>query len=407
MHKLIVMALVLGVCGCSQPNAADLKIVDVEHTAIERQSIGNCWLYAQASWIESLHKSETGEDFDLSESYLTYWHWFSQINESTTEVSTGGSYQTASRLIRKYGLMSEAQFVFVDTLAEMSYRQADALDRINQSLAFGLLSSAQARADRALVRRELNVAWGLTPEVVAQLDAVFGLDAAKHFLNQEANHQGTNVLRADEFPVRYAAWDEATGAASFVVGDLAQALREWRSESLWNIDRQQQIRLQKALHARQPVLISWAVDFNALDNSPTSERRGAFHADALRAAGEPGRQGFHMTALEDYEVATEEFGVLPAGVTLDPEQVGAAAKLAAALLPTSKLIKLRIKNSWGANRPDRAFLTGMPGYHDLYMDYLTRPILWCEDEEITGTPTERGCSDLIVPLNEMILPPGF
>ena len=114
-----------------------------------------------------------------------------------------------------------------------------------------------------------------------------------------------------------------------------------------------------------------------------------------------------MTALEDYEVSTDEFGVLSAGVTLDPAQAIDAQKLEAALSPASKLIKLRIKNSWGAARPDRMFVDGMPGYHDLYMDYLTQPITWCEEEEVTGSPTERGCNSTLLPLNEMILPPGF
>ncbi|MEM6791417.1 MAG: hypothetical protein AAF928_09420 [Myxococcota bacterium] len=31
------------------------QIVEVAHTAVERQSIGNCWLYSQATWVESLN----------------------------------------------------------------------------------------------------------------------------------------------------------------------------------------------------------------------------------------------------------------------------------------------------------------------------------------------------------------
>ena len=35
------------------PNVSSTQqaIVDVAHTAVERQSIGNCWIYAQATWI--------------------------------------------------------------------------------------------------------------------------------------------------------------------------------------------------------------------------------------------------------------------------------------------------------------------------------------------------------------------
>ena len=35
-------------------------ISDVDHTAVKRQSIGNCWIYAHATWIESMHKSGHG-----------------------------------------------------------------------------------------------------------------------------------------------------------------------------------------------------------------------------------------------------------------------------------------------------------------------------------------------------------
>ena len=402
-----LMLLTLTFVSCSQPQSSNLSVVDVEHTSIERQSIGNCWLYAHTGWVESLHKSASGQDFDVSESYLTYWHWFSQIKEATTEISTGGSFRTANYLIRKYGLMPESAFVFADTLSEMSYRQADALKRINQALVWGALSSSAARSDPQLVRRELDLAWGLTPEVVAQLDKVFGPDVSQNFSNGLARNDGTSVLQASQLPVRYAVRDVQTGVVMSVAADLSLAMREWRAEGLWSFERDQQIRMQRALHARQPVLISWAVDFNALENSPTSSLRGSFNARTLQAAGMPGHQGFHMTALEDYEVVTNEFGVLSAGITLDPAQALDATKLSAALLPSSELIKLRIKNSWGAARPDRMFVEGMPGYHDLYLDYLRQPILWCEDEDITGTPAERGCNHVLVPLNEMILPPGF
>ena len=68
-----------------------------------------------------------------------------------------------------------------------------------------------------------------------------------------------------------------------------------------------------------------------------------------------------MTVLHDYEAETEEYGVLAAGVTLDPNDPADAAKLEAALLPTTKIKLLRTKNSWGGDRADRAFAPGFPG----------------------------------------------
>lgn len=411
MPTRAMLALALLTAGCSKPSPTDgasaTKVVDVDHTAIERQSIGNCWIYAQAGWIESMHKSATGEHFDVSESYLTYWHWFSQIRGWTTEIDTSGGFGTANRLIRKYGLMEEGAFVAADAEAEISYRQLEALSTMNYSLAFGALGTPAARMNGALVREELNRAFGLSPEVVAQLDLVFGSGAERSFSSGDARNEGSDILMASQLRVEYATRSEEDGSIRANSGNLAQAMRDWQSVSVWRVDRAHELRMQLALHARQPVMISWAVDFNALENDPLSERRGSFNAATLAAAGGPGRQGFHMTSLEDYEVLTEEFGRLEAGVTLDPGSPDDAAKLAAALLPRSRLVKLRTKNSWGAERPDRVFVAGMPGYHDLYMDYLNGPVTWCDEAEAYGTPAERGCNRRLMPLNEVILPPGF
>ena len=81
-------------------------ITDVNHTDVERQSIGNCWLYAQASWVESMHLTATGEAFDTSQSYWTYWHWFDEIKGGfEDEISTGGNQWTSNALVKKRGLM--------------------------------------------------------------------------------------------------------------------------------------------------------------------------------------------------------------------------------------------------------------------------------------------------------------
>lgn len=40
------------------------EIVDVDHSRVKRQSIGNCWLYATASWAESLARGREGRRRD-------------------------------------------------------------------------------------------------------------------------------------------------------------------------------------------------------------------------------------------------------------------------------------------------------------------------------------------------------
>jgi hypothetical protein len=189
-------------------------------------------------------------------------------------------------------------------------------------------------------------------------------------------------------------------------GSLIDAINEWRTVRTPFDDSQRREfyrRVQRALHDRQPVVITWDVDFNALENDE-GDRQGSFNLTTLQESGGPGRQGGHMTVLEDYEAETEEFGTLAAGVTLDPNDPADAAKLEAAMLDGTKITKLRTKNSWGANRPDREFAPGFPGYHDLWTDYLEGPIDWCPDED---NKTEENCTGESTPLRAVLLPPGY
>jgi hypothetical protein len=401
--------LLLASTGCTNDvGQGSDNITDVPHTPVERQSIGNCWLYAQASWVESMHLAATGEELDLSQSYWTYWHWFEQIDDWTTEISTGGNQWTSNDLVLDRGLMADAAFVAEDAASEMSLRQRAALDAINAELKSGRLKDRASRSNPELVRTVLDDAWQLTPEVRAHLDKVFGKDGART-LSGGASVAGTPIIPAKNLAVRYAK-RAANGTVTYSDTSLATAISEWRTETYptWGSDVDQkrrafQIRVQRALHARQPVVTTWDVDFNAME-SGDNERRGSFNLTTLKAAGRPGRQGGHMTVLEDYEAVTEEYGLLAAGVTLDPEKPEDAAKLEAALLPSTTLRFLRIKNSWGAFRDDRASAPGFPGYHDLYVDYLNGPIKWCPN---ATNPTNESCTGSTNPFDSVMLPPGF
>jgi hypothetical protein len=278
------------------------KTVDVEHTAVEKQSIGNCWIYSMASWAESMHTTRTGNAVDISQSYWTYMHWFDQVTGyyfSGTELATGGTYGAAKSIIEKYGLMFEGDFVPEDSAGEMSQRQANALAAINRALASGgSLSTQSARADRALVRRVFDDAWGLSAAVKGALDGAFGSGMGYTFRNG-ASSVGTAIVNPRDFAVRYA---YATGGnVSYKDATLATALTEWKTASYGGNDRATMKRVIAALNARQPVFITWLVDFNAMeDGAAFPEKKGSFNLDTLKRKG-MGRQGGHMTVLEDYE----------------------------------------------------------------------------------------------------------
>ncbi len=395
--------------GCSDASSLGKEasdITDVSHTAVENQSIGNCWLYAEASWIESMHLSATGESFDSSQSYWTYWHWFGQIVDGTAgdHIGTGGWFSEAGDILRERGLVPEDKFVPEDATSETSWRQSSALAKMNDELKTGRLAKRAARNDHALVRKVLDEAWGLSPETRAYLGQAFGAGYDKSFRDTAANG-GTPIVRPSELAVWYT--DRSSGSTVERKTTLDAALDAWSPSGYpsagGSARRTFQIRVQRALHDRQPVVMVWNVDFNAMEGGQ-GELQGSFNMTTLGKAGHPGGQGGHMTVLEDYEATTQQYGVLKAGVTLDPKKPEDKAKLDAALLPSSAIRFLRIKNSWGALNEAATSAPGFPGYHDLYLDYLNGPIAWCPDLE-PKDPAK--CTALETPWTDVVLPPGY
>lgn len=389
------------------------SITDVPHTPVERQSISNCWLYAEASWIESMHLAATGESFDASQSYWTYWHWFEQIHQYMTapELTSGGNQLAANGIIHFRGIMAELDFVPEDDASEMASRQSEALRRLNEELAHGRLADPASRGDGVLVRQVMDEAWGLSEDVRGVLTRVFGPDGYGTLGDEGVSTAGTPIIAPEDFVVQYAERVSNPDTPTPKRTDLRTAMSDWRSAAyplpsdgsdLQTARRAFQIRVQRALHDAQPVVIVWDVDFNAME-SGEGELRGSFNLTTLEQAG-PGHQGAHTTVLEDYEAVTVEFGLLRAGETLDPADPGDRAKLEALLAPDTELRFFRIKNSWGALRDDRSSAPGFPGYHDLYLDYLNGPIAWCPSSQ---DKSPEACTGTTVPLNSVTLPPGY
>jgi hypothetical protein len=385
-------------------------ITQVSHTKVKRQSIGNCWLYATTSWLEALNKRATGVEKNTSESWLTYWHWYEQIANggSSTEISTGGSYGTAADLIVRYGVVIEGDFIPGEAEAEMSNRQSSALAKINDSLKNGVLKDPAARRDRRVVRRELDLAWGLDAAVVARINMVFG-DDVRRTLDRStwaAGRAASNkIITAKNFPAKL--MDPQT--RQLVNVTLADALGKsngWfgprEGKFAWNEvnypydatgRRAFWKRVQKALHDEMPVVTSWKVDFNALNSA------SVFSLAELQRRG-PGRQGGHMTVLHDYQAEVPGVGLLKAGEPATAEQMQAA------LADGTKIQFIRVKNSWGGIRPDRWESAAIAGYHDLEMAYLNGPIKECSEDASGNTDTTR-CTRDVTPLWDVVLPAGY
>jgi hypothetical protein len=248
--------------------------------------------------------------------------------------------------------------------------------------------------------------------VRSQLDKAFGTDG-KGSLRYGGKVTGTKIVDPATFQVQYTTYSAQSGKGTPKKTNLLEAIREWReadyptygSASQLKSDRRNfLIRVQRALHDRQPVVITWDVDFNAMENYD-EVLRGSFNKKTLKNAGGPGRQGGHMTVLEDYQAKLSDGTLLKAGVTLDPSKPSDAALLKKALNKGTTIQFLRVKNSWGSLRPDREFAPGFPGYHDLYLDYLNGPMQFCPDVE--ETKTDENCTGESIPLNSVMLPPGY
>lgn len=399
---LMLALAVPAVSGCATDEAAAIDesgeyvepVTDVNHTAVRNQSIGNCWSYAATGWAESLHRARTGQDINISESWITFWDWYGKITggrvtttAGRSEVPTGGWWDGAMTILKARGVVYESEFIPEEAMADRSTRQSDALRAINTALnEGGALATPEARRDPALVLQTLFTAWQLSPAVQAEVTRVFGA-------------RGTTVLpysrtTADGFfrpvssiPIRTSAYRNGRGQQ--VDGTLADVIGygrfAWRSASYGTTASARtafQQRVMRALNDNQPVLISWLVDFNAMSST------GVFRMSNLTA---PGRQGGHLTVMEDYQVVIRQPG--------QPERTLRAGELATeadqALAARYGSIEfIRIKNSWGTAR-DPSGTGFFGGYTDLYTDYLNGPITW------TADMANR------TPLSSVILPPGY
>jgi hypothetical protein len=394
---------------CSQaPDADDLAgattdpIVDIDSSHVKRQSIGNCWIYATASWAESLIKqANPGEatEPNLSESYWTYWHWFDQIanGQVSDSVTTGGFYTTAAEIIARYGIMSEGDFIPSESDQERSLTQKSALAAINASLASGALKATASRRDRKLIRKELNTAFGLSDDVVSKMDALFGADVSKTLDRASIDTSQSTIKHAADFKAMLR--DPQTKAAHVgtlqdAIGTLSGGSRTgkfaWQTADYPSSDSDRRTtlaRVQRAMQDGQPVLVSWYVDFNAMVD-------GQFAAPPATV----GKSGGHMVIVEDYQINNVPgFGTLPAG-TLETRPDA----LKAALSPQAQIEFIRIKNSWGTQIPDPHMIGA--GYFDLYMKYLNGPMKECTTNA-DESPTDNCWMD--TPLQSFVLPAGY
>ena len=405
LFPLLALASVACASGPDGETTND-DITDVAHSSVKDEAIGNCWVYASTGWAESLHLRYSGEELNLSESWMSYVDWFHGIQngdiDAKGEVQTGGWFGEGQDWMSRYGALDESFFIPGDENTQASRRQADALSAINASIKSGVLSDPAKRRDPAVVRDELDKAWRLEANVISAIDATFGRTLAEDFLTGAKVPDGVTGIHAPTSITvgfvpstqREISLADAAGTARSSFNPTSRsgtyAWNETRYPTTPAARRQFQIQMQRALHQSLPVGISWYVDFNSMHN-------GEFHEPPTT----PGYGGGHVSLLEDYQIGNVPgFGTLKAGTLVtDP------AALAAALSPEATLEFVRIKNSWSTtyqnlNLPAEE-LEKLAGYHDIYTTYLESELQTCDTKDAAGKCTGRVADGL----TGMVFPP--
>jgi hypothetical protein len=376
------LGIILGVssllaCGPVQQNKEQFSsplVTDVAHTIAKRQSIGNCWLYAASTWLESMALRHLNETLDVSESYWTWWHFYHQLVAPSTieEIATGGSWARASSIILQYGIISEGAFLPEETAAEMSQRQKFAVDYINEQLTIGVLKDPKARTP-AKVREVLDDAFGSDIAAAQRL----AIPANKKIMQVLPN--GQVVTLRDLLDARSArAWVEVPFPRIHGEKAVPSASTQQARRQLWT-------RVFRALNDEEPVVIRLMIDFNALD-----ARDGTFKGQRLKEVG-AGSQGGHLTVLEDYTV-TDVPGVGAIGR-------GEVSEELQELALSGILDKLVAKNSWGVNRPDRGIKDGISLFD---RSYLEGQFAWKADNDDPESPVYWYTT-----LGGFVLPPNY
>lgn len=385
---IVAATTVVALAGCASSGSGDeasaSDITSIAPTAAIQQTIPDCWDYATTGWVESLSARPDGAAaVDLSEAYVSYMAWFRElIYSGATTIDATGSWGKGVELLRRYGWMSETDFLGTAAPAQYAVRHSEALAIVQTELATGSLATDAQRADRANVIAVLNRAWGVPPDVAALLQNVLGA-TYDHALADTTSLAGTKLHRLDEITAGY------DGATPVTIADLvglpADTVNFFNGKRIGATDAKAKYVFSvvtppsdpTAMHAYLasatatleqdiPIVMSLLQD-DSLDDASGTYQKPASNTLTAHAYG-------HAVTIFDLSVQTSAFGLIPAGT---PETRPDA--LAATLADDAKVLSFRARNTyWGTYQPGTkiAFAGGEAGTNDYSLDYLEMPVVW-------------------------------
>ena len=177
----VALSMCLGLSSCGGPSSevSSPKTVNIPYTPVEKQSLGNCWNFGLAGWVEALVLKEQNETINLSESYFLYRHLENQLKRKSTLRVQGAAYWAeAISLLLNHGVLEEQYFIASEVETERSDIQAEALKTINESLKDGILKTD--RSD-STIHAELDRAFGVVRSEFEQKV----VSAQDFYVNQE------------------------------------------------------------------------------------------------------------------------------------------------------------------------------------------------------------------------------
>lgn len=396
---------ILSLLGCqeAQKNGSGedstVKVTSVKHTDVKRQSIGNCWVYAQATWLEAMLKSTDDSNVNVSESYWTYWHFYNELRDSLfssrppEEIQTGGGWDLSVDIIREHGWVTEEEFIKGDSYnnprGEMSGAQECAVEYLNNGLkdpesSLMKLRTLQEAERDAAIRSELKEAFSCA-HASSTLKSKYSLRGERPFeidiAAAEAKARSTdstmlaNPKNPSEPQKPLSAWLNDWKEYSHPLYEYPYSYTHgivfYEGKKLLPLEIEESLKeyetaIKLALNDHQPVPMSFVWTAKAIKADSVS-KSSIYSMKNLAQQREPADEmAGHMLVMHDYTTRNApgfENGIAGEGDFMDAELKARAAE--------GDLDYFVVKNSWGFDRGDRGFLNAhdeaegikkLPGY---------------------------------------------
>lgn len=341
----------------------DKYSLEIDHTAVSDQcAYGSCWLHARLSHVEQEIKKRTGQEIKLSRHYLIAQSLLDRIEDAlenpSSPVFQGGNAHYADELVKRFGVVPDEPEIWKPRIqfektphggrlvyylnARAAKFHQDAKDLPIESKAYLDLQD-EARTD---MRQILKTYTGPLPKKFNLADRDLSPKSFSKILTQGYNPKPLWV-----FPEVQPLSGNLKRESSLQVAALPSYAKSSR-ESLEKIEK----RIVKALQNGQSVTLSYENNTLFVDRDS-----GIMSIDAFQTP-----EGFSPPPRlyrDAFMGGTGQHAVDIVGADLDSE---------------GRIIKLKIKNSWGTE-------SGDGGFYHMYRDYFENFMtsIYVSDSEAT------------------------